>query len=71
MCYSLRCPNPWNLTIKKFVELERWIASECHLFYSHQDLTHRHFLKDVDDEILRQRQEKQLKSMKLIFIWKL
>ena len=40
------------------------LPSECHLFYSHQDLRiYRHFLKDVDDEILRQRQEKQLKSM--------
>ena len=40
------------------------LDSECHLFYSHQDLRiYRHFLKDVDDQIMRQRQEKQLQAM--------
>merc|ERR1711871_1269687 len=40
------------------------LPSECHLFYSHQDLIiYKHFLKDVEDSKLRERQEKQIKSM--------
>ena len=40
------------------------LPSECHLFYSYQDLRiYKYFLKEVDDEIMKQRQEKQLKAM--------
>jgi ATP-dependent DNA helicase RecQ len=40
------------------------LPSECHLFYSYHDLRiYKYFLKEVNDEIMRQRQANQLKAM--------
>jgi RecQ family ATP-dependent DNA helicase len=40
------------------------LDSECHLFYSHRDfIIYKHFLKDINDPILRKRREKQIKQV--------
>jgi len=40
------------------------LPSECYLFYSHQDfILFKHFLKDIDNPILRKRREKQIYSI--------
>ncbi len=40
------------------------LDSDCHLFYSYQDfIIYKHFLKDIDDPILRKRRENQIKQV--------
>ncbi|VVU94970.1 RQC domain [seawater metagenome] len=40
------------------------LPSECYLFYSHQDfIIYNHFLKDIDDSVLRKRRENEIKTL--------
>lgn len=40
------------------------LDSECHLFYTHQDFViYNHFLKDIDDVLLRKRRAEEISTM--------